>query len=418
MMNGSAWDVDSLDDRVGQMVSIIVPVYNCEKYLRQCIDSLLNQSYRDLEIICVDDGSTDDSLNILHEYSDRDSRIIILNKINDGKGAAGARNLGLESATGEYVIFLDSDDFFEPDMIEKMVSAAEENNADIVLCRAERFDDRTGKRERDYEGINFKLLLEQPVFSYKDCKDTIFQIADWIVWNKLFRRELITANNLRFESIPISDDQYIPALGLVLAERITSVDEVFVHYRVNTGTSQVDKQAKHPEASYLATYSVVEKMNGIGVYEDVKKSYLNNVIRVFREYFDRMTEYEVLSDLYHRFREVEFPRLGAEGLDDDFFYDKRLATWYSMITSMPLEDILLSSARAHGDRMTTAILRFQVPYIEIVPGSKIVLVGKGRIGKYWYSQLILSDYCDVVAWVANENEIAADLEFNQILVAR
>ncbi len=204
----------------------------------------------------------------------------------------------------------------------------------------------------------------------------------------------------------------------MLAKRITAVDEVFVHYRVNTGISQVDKQAKHPEASYLATYSVVEKMKEIGVYEDVKKSYLNNVIRVLREYFDRMTDYKVLDELYHRFREIEFPRLGAESLSEDFFYDKRLAYWYSMIASMSLEDILLSSARAHGDRMTTAILRFQVPYSEIVAGGRVVLVGKGRVGKYWYSQLILSDYCDVVAWVSGNDEIPVDLEYDQMLVAK
>lgn len=399
-------------------VSIIVPVFNSDKYLEDCLDSLVQQTHMDLEIICVDDGSTDDSLSILHEYSDKDPRVVALNKINDGKGAAGARNLGLESATGEYVMFLDSDDFFEADMVEKMVSAAEENRSDIVFCRAERFDDRTGRRERDYEGINFKFLPDKSVFSYKDCKDTIFQIADWIVWNKLFRRELIIANNLRFESIPISDDQYIPALGLVIAERITAVDEVFVHYRVNTGTSQIDKQAKHPEASYLATYSVVEKMKEIGVYEDVKRSYLNNVIRVFREYFDRVTKYKVLADLYHRFRETEFPRLGAEVLEENFFYDKRLASWYLMIMTTPLEDILLSSARAHGDGMTTAVLRFQVPYGDIEPGSKVVLVGKGRVGKYWYSQLILSDYCDVLAWVSDENEVPDNLIYDRVLIAR
>ena len=400
------------------MVSIIVPVYNCEKYLRQCIESLINQLYRDLEIICVDDGSTDDSFSILHEYSDKDSRVVVLNKVNDGKGAAGARNLGFKAATGEYVMFLDSDDFFESDMVEKMVKAAKDEDADIALCRAERFDDITGKRERDYEGINFNLLPDKSVFSYKDCKDTIFQIADWIVWNKLFRRELISKNKLRFESIPISDDQYVPAIGLVLAERITAVDEVFVHYRVNTGTSQIDRQMKHPEASYLATYSVVEKMKETGVYADVKKSYLNNVIRVFREYFDRMTEYKVLANLYRRFREIEFPRIGAEALEENFFYDKRLASWYSMIMTTPLEDILLSSARAHGDGMTTAILRFQVPFEEIEPGSNVVLVGKGRVGKYWYSQLILSNCCNVAAWVSDENEIPTGISYDKILTAK
>lgn len=398
-------------------VSVVVPVYNAYRYLGWCLDSLLKQSLQDIEIICVDDGSTDASLELLYAYKGKDERIRILTKENDGRGAAGARNKGFDVAIGEYVMFLDSDDFFEPDMLEKMVAQAEQTNADLVLCRAERWDDRTDKMERNYEGIDFGGLPKKDPFSYKDCPETIFQIADWIVWNKLFRRELIEKYQLRFESIPISDDQYVPALALVLANRISSVDEVFVHYRVNTGSSQVDRQAAHPEASYLATYSVVERMREAGVYDTVKKSYLNNVIRVFREYFDRMTDISVLSDLYKRFREVEFPRLEAENLPKDFFYDKRLGSWYYMICSKSLEEILLDAARGHGDGMTTAVLRFQVPYDVIEPGSRIVLVGKGRVGRYWYSQILLSDYCDVAAWVGTKEEILPGTEYDQIVVA-
>lgn len=400
------------------MVSIIIPVYNSSKYLKQCIDSLLNQKYEDIELICVDDGSTDDSLSILREYELKDSRVHILQKKNEGKGAAAARNLGLDHSNGEYVIFLDSDDFFSSEMIMEMVDRADSTDSDMVLCRAERFDDRTGKRERDYEGINFGLLPKQEIFSYTDCPETIFQIADWIVWNKLFRRSMIVDNQLRFESIPISDDQYIPALALVVARRISVVDKVFVHYRVNTGVSQVDKQAKHPEAAYLATYSVVKRMKELGVYNAVKRSYLNNVIRVFREYFDRMTDYNTLLELYNRFRDVEFPRLEADALSSQFFYDQRLAEWYKMINSKSLEEILLSAARGHGDSMTTAILRFQAPLSDIRAGSKVVLVGKGRVGKYWYSQMILSDHCEVVAWVDKEKEIPENLIYDSIIFAK
>ena len=401
-----------------KLISVIVPVYNSAKFLRQCIDSIKDQTIREIELICVNDGSTDDSGAILTEYAAKDPRIQVINRINDGKGAAAARNLGLDHATGKYVIFLDGDDFFERDMLQKMVDSAEKNDADLVICRAERYDNRSGKRERDYEGINFRYLPEKQVFTYKDCPDRIFQIADWVVWNKLFRRELLIENCLRFESIPVSDDQYVPALALVLAKRISYVDEVFIHYRVNTGTSQVDRQAEHPEAAYLATYSVVDRMRECGAYEAVKKSYLNNAIRVFREYFDRMAEYEELKDLYNRYRDIEFPRLEAENLSGDFFYDSRLADWYEMIKNRTLEDILLEAARGHGDKMTTAVLRFQVPYTEIRAGSKIVLVGKGRVGRYWYSQIVLSGYCDVAAWVDSKKDIPQGIEYDQVVEAK
>ena len=168
----------------------------------------------------------------------------------------------------------------------------------------------------------------------------------------------------------------------------------------------------------MATYSVVDRMRECGTYEAVKKSYLNNAIRVFREYFDRMAEYEVLKDLYNRYRDIEFPRLEAENLSGDFFYDPRLADWYEMIKNRTLEDILLEAARGHGDKMTTAVLRFQVPYTEIREGSKIVLVGKGRVGRYWYSQIVLSGYCDVAAWVDSKKDIPQGIEYDQVVEAK
>ncbi len=353
-----------------KIVSVIVPVYNSSKYLKECIDSILGQTLKKIELICVNDGSSDDSAEILEKYADEDKRVHIISKSNDGRGAAAARNLGLECAEGKYVIFLDSDDFFEKDMLERMIESAERTDADMVICRADRFDDRSRKKERDYDGINFDFLPDKEVFNWKDCPDYIFQIADWIVWNKLLRKSLLIENNLFFETIPISDDQYPPSMALMIANRITAINSVFVHYRVNTGCSQVDRLNRHPEAAYLATYSVVKMLREKGFYDYVKKSYLNNVIRVFREYFDRMTDYDALAELYHRYREIEFPRLDALNLSKEFFYDQRLSAWYEMINSTSLEQILLDAARGHGDGMNTTVLRFQMPYSEIVPGSK------------------------------------------------
>ena len=132
------------------VVSIVVPVYKSEKYIKECLDSLLNQSYSDLEIICVNDGSTDDSLSVLESYASADTRIKLYTKQNEGKGAASARNLGLSHATGTYVMFLDSDDFFESDMIESLVSRAEEFSLDLVVCSADRYDDKVKAVTGDY----------------------------------------------------------------------------------------------------------------------------------------------------------------------------------------------------------------------------------------------------------------------------
>ena len=118
-------------------VSVILPVYNVSEYLRQCMDSIVGQTLKDIEIICVDDGSTDDSLEILKEYEAKDKRVKVIEQKNAGAGAA--RNNGLAIATGEYLSFLDSDDFFEPDMLEKAYEKGKSANAQGVVFRADQY---------------------------------------------------------------------------------------------------------------------------------------------------------------------------------------------------------------------------------------------------------------------------------------
>ena len=113
------------------MISIIIPVYNVSKYLRVCLDSVINQTYKDLEIICINDGSLDNSLDILKEYSNKDNRIIIIDKKNSGVSAA--RNDGIERSSGEYLFFIDSDDYIDNDFIEVFYNNAKKNDSDLVI---------------------------------------------------------------------------------------------------------------------------------------------------------------------------------------------------------------------------------------------------------------------------------------------
>ncbi len=400
------------------LVSIVIPVYNTSKYLSQCLNSVINQTYKSLEIICVDDGSTDNSLSILKEYADKDSRIRIFTKKNEGKGAASARNLGLANATGDYILFLDSDDFFELNMVEDVVNKAEEKNADVVIYKAQWFDDKQSRVTKIYEPIELQNVPANDPFCYKDIPDKIFQIGDLIAWNKMYKMDLIREYDLKFESIPISDDQYLPALAMVFAKRITYVDRIYVNYRFNTGSSQCDSQTKHPEAAYAATYSIVSKMREYGIYDEVKRSYINMALRLMREYFDKMVELTKIKELYDKYNNEIFEMLGAVDLSENYFYDYRIGQWYSLITTNSLEEILFKTSRAYGSKMTTAIMRFQFPYDEVEQGAKIVLVGKGMIGKYWYAQILLADYANVVAWVASEEEIPDDFQDYQKIYAR
>ncbi len=399
-----------------EKVSIIIPVYNSERFLKECLDSVIWQSYTNLEILCIDDGSKDNSLNILKNYESKDPRIKVFEKENEGKGAASARNMGLKNATGDYILFLDSDDFYTLDAVERLVSKVKTTSADLIIFTVNMFNQQSGRVEGLPKTIGLELAPDEDVFSYKNCPQKIYQISDFYAWNKFYKRELIIDNKLWFEAIPISDDQYIPNLSVVLANKIAVIKEPLLTYRTHIGNSQVDSYTRHPSSSYLATYSVVDKLREYGVYEDVKRSYLNCAIRLMREYFDKMDQLEKLKFLYDKYLNEVFPKLGAENLEDGFFYDERVMDWYNLITSNSLEEILFKSTRAYGSQMTSAILRFQFPYEKIKKGSRIVLVGKGLVTRYWYAQLLLSEYAEVVAWVDDESDISSSLEFDALVI--
>ena len=152
-------------------VSVIIPVYNVEKYLRECIDSILNQTLHELELICVDDGSTDGSLEILQTYEKKDNRVTVLTQHNQGAGAA--RNKGLQIAKGEYLSFLDADDFFAPGMLEEAYRKCKSVSADVCVYQVLRYDDTTKKTWFDKGSFRKEFAPNKEVFSYKDMPDHI-----------------------------------------------------------------------------------------------------------------------------------------------------------------------------------------------------------------------------------------------------
>lgn len=412
-------EVFTENERSGNpLVSLVIPVYNSERYLAQCLDSIMGQTWDNLDIVCVNDGSKDNSLGILERYAVLDKRIRVFSKENEGRGAASARNMGLREARGEYVQFLDSDDFFETNMVEMLTTKAMNTGAEVVICRGQSFDEELQKVVGILPHPDLQYAPSEEAFSWKDCPEYICEIADNYAWNKLFKRRLLLDNGLSFTPIPISDDQDISMLAPVLAKKVAVIDKTFINYRIGTGTSQCDSQTKHPEAAYEGTYTVVQRFRDLGVWAEVKQSYLNVAIRLMREYFDRMTEYEKLMFLYHKYRDEIFPMLDAEHLPDGYFHDQRIMDWYRMVTTMTLGEILFASARASGGTMTTAPLRFQVPYHKIRKNSKIVLVGKGLTGRYWYSQLLLSHYCEVVCWTDTLENIPENLVYDAVVEAR
>ena len=158
-------------------VSVVVPVYNVEMYLKECLDSLINQTFKDIEIICVNDGSTDNSLNILNEYASKDERIKVFSKENSGPGPT--RNFGIDNAQGEYLLFVDSDDWLDLDAIKILYETSKSQDLDLLIFLAEDYDDLQDKfYEEDY--YNNSLLpnsFDETVFNHRDIQKYLFSIA-------------------------------------------------------------------------------------------------------------------------------------------------------------------------------------------------------------------------------------------------
>ena len=208
-------------------ISIIIPVYNNKQYLKECLNSIVNQTYKDLEIICVNDGSTDDSLAVLEEYAQKDSRIIIVNQEN--KGQSAARNAGLDIAKGEYITFIDSDDFVEINTYETALQFTKNNDLvcfGIKIFGAVHLEQR--KRDENYYKIKFQGALQ-------NSKNFLLK-TDCSVCNKIFKKELLDKYQIRFPNgIHYEDAEFFFKYALV-SEKIYFIDEYFYNYRRRNGS--------------------------------------------------------------------------------------------------------------------------------------------------------------------------------------
>lgn len=235
---------------MNKKVSIVIPVYNAEAYLEQCLNSIVSQTYDNLEIICVDDGSTDNSETIINAFMQRDSRIKKIKQKNQYAGIA--RNSGMKIAAGDYIIFLDADDWFEPEMIEEMVQKAEIHNSDIVLCGSQAYDNVSDEfRVYDYY-LDYSLIPEKDCFSYIDLGLDFFKLTKGWAWDKLYNFEFIKKLNIEFQGFKVANDENFVDITLAEASKISVVKKRFVNHRINNGNSL--------EANRYKTWNCVVEM--------------------------------------------------------------------------------------------------------------------------------------------------------------
>lgn len=213
-------------------VSVIIPVYNAEKYLNKCLDSIINQTFKEIEIICVNDGSTDSSLNILENYKNKDNRIIIINQKNLRQVAA--RNNGMKIAKGEYISFIDSDDYIENNFLENMYKEAKNNDADIAVSNVKSFINNDYSNDT-YVGYwcfynyNHNVLI--------DAEDKFGVIYSCAIWNKIYRRDFLIKNNIYFFENLFLEDVSFNNISAILSNKIVLLKDTYYYYNLSNPNS-------------------------------------------------------------------------------------------------------------------------------------------------------------------------------------
>lgn len=253
------------------LVSVIVPVYNVEKYLAECIDSILGQTFKDFEVICIDDGSTDSSGKMLDDYREKDERVIVVHDTNHGLGHA--RNTGIDMARGKYICFIDSDDYMEADTLMKRYELAEKNNCDLVLDNMDKFDCQSGEKLDWAYTLNFGLIPEKEVFNRHDIPDSIMDISIQNSNNKFCRLEMLRKNNLKFKEIGYAEDVFFGFMALNLSERISVIPDIDTHYRVNRPGSLTTTVSPNRLLAVETYKDLYDALHEKGILDEIRRSF-------------------------------------------------------------------------------------------------------------------------------------------------
>ena len=300
-------------------VSVVVPVYNAQTYLADTIQSIRNQTLQEIEIICVDDGSTDESVQIIQKQMAEDGRIKLLRQENSYAGIA--RNNGLSEAVGEYVAFWDADDLFDPDALKKMYEKASQNNADVCVCAGQKLITDTGKIILTDVYLRKNWLPKKEVFSKTDMPDRIFAFATNVPWNKLYKRSFIQEHDLKFQNLRQANDTYFVILSLFFAERIVTIEDRLITYRSNNSASLTGHASDTQYCaydSYKATWDTLKEQEE---FELVKKCFQNRFVGGMIYALGIQSRLDKNELLYNRIRQKGLKEFEIDQMErDDFIF--------------------------------------------------------------------------------------------------
>lgn len=364
--------MEQTTDSITNDVSVIIPVHNGADYLEDTLRCVMKQTLRKIEIIVVDDGSTDNTAAIVKRLQEEDSR---LRYIYQEKANAGvARNRGMAAANGQALMFLDGDDLFEPEMLEKMYGALAECTADMVVCDADQYDTQTGEYLPKPQYMRSEYLPEdKTIFSKLELGEYILYFTTSVPWNKLFRASFLKENNLQFQDIERANDQYLSILALLLADKIVAVREVLVHYRINQKGNLTTEFSKTPLCAYQAMVATKEALTERGLIEDakVKQAFDNKVINLMIYSLNIQRSAQAYKELYDVLSSGGLEQLGLAGEGEEHYFNPLEYQNLRSFLSMPYDQFLVMKNREYRD----VIARKNVRYKEMVAKKDTVIAG-------------------------------------------
>ncbi len=282
-------------------ISVVVPIYNVEKYLRECLDSIINQTFKDIEIILVDDGSPDNCPQICDEYAEKDERVKVIHKSNGGYGSAV--NLGIEKATGEYIGIIESDDWIEPDMYEKLYKNAKENDTDITKCAFYYYNSYLPKFQQNrLQILNNRTILDSPSGVFKINDYPFLVVFHSSVWAGIYKSEFIKQQKFiekgSYQDMPFTYEAFCRA------QKISVVPKAFVHYRQEPKQKSSMMSKGNSLNDALAKYNFAkELLKKYDKYEKLKNEYWAHVVRAGLFYYAQIDK-KYKHEFFNNFRNL------------------------------------------------------------------------------------------------------------------
>lgn len=306
-------------------LSVVIPVYNAEKYLTKALDSVINQTFKDFEVLCVNDKSTDNSLKILEEFAKNDNRIKVINN-EKNIGAALSRNVGIDNAKGEYIYFLDADDYIDEKYLEYMIEKIEQEKCDIILNLS--IMNETNGLSTEYNHPSMPEI--NPEGEYLD-KITTIHYAPCFIWARIYRKSFLNKYNLRFLDIHATDDVVFNAIVDMYCDKTFVFCGEKYHYTVNdTSVTGVVKSIDRRDLQHIKAHSMI--------YDYLKENnILDNKLKLFRVYPFLKVDSEEKFDFYKKF----FEKIESDfHKNENIYNDMEKYFAYSLLNSSDYEQYL------------------------------------------------------------------------------